>query len=121
MNIRKPRLWPILVAILTAGTPLLAQTDAKGAFDDPPVPIKAVSPEYPASLKQEGATGVVMMRLLIDEHGNVVEHSVAKASHAEFGAAATAVITKWKFKPARKDGAVVRANITLPIKFAIEG
>jgi len=89
-------------------------------FDEQPVPVKAVAPEYPAEMKRDNVSGVVMLKLVIDENGDVLEKSVAKSTRAEFEAPALAAVGKWKFKPARRAGEPVRATITLPIKFTAE-
>lgn len=84
------------------------------------MPVKAVAPEYPAEMKRDNVSGVVMLKLVIDENGDVLEKSVAKSTRAEFEAPALAAVGKWKFKPARRAGEPVRATITLPIKFTAE-
>lgn len=89
-------------------------------FDEQPVPVKAVPPEYPAEMRRESVSGIVMLKLVIDENGDVLEKSVTKSTRAEFEGPALAAIGKWKFKPARKAGEAVRATITLPIKFTVE-
>jgi protein TonB len=89
-------------------------------FDEQPVPVKAVAPVYPAEMKRDSVSGMVMLKLVIDENGDVLERSVTKSTRSEFEAPALAAIDLWKFKPARKAGAAVRATITLPIKFTAE-
>ena len=89
-------------------------------FDEQPVPVKAVAPVYPHEMKREAVSGIVTLKLLIDENGDVLEKEVAKSTRKEFEEPALAAISKWKFKPARKAGEAVRATITLPIKFTAE-
>jgi protein TonB len=86
-------------------------------YDEMPVPVKSVAPEYPAAMKEERASGLVTVQVVIDENGDVAECAVAKSSHAEFEAPAVAAVGKWKFKPAKKGGVAVRAKLQIPIKF----
>ena len=105
-----------LVGLLViSGSSLLAGT---AKFDDPPVPIKAVAPVYPAAMEREGISGLVMVTVVVDENGEVVEQSITKSSREEFEQPALAAVAKWKFKPAQKDGAAVKVQITVPIRFA---
>ncbi|WP_158305386.1 energy transducer TonB [Opitutus terrae] len=98
----------------------LAALAAASDYDELPVPVKSVAPTYPPEMKQEKASGIVMVKISIDENGDVVDRVVAKSTRAEFDEAALAAISKWKFKPAKKDGAAVKATVTIPIKFTAE-
>lgn len=109
----------LIAAVLIAlGSSLLCAQSAD--FDEQPVPVKAVKPVYPEAMAQEKTSGIVTVKLVIDESGNVVEHSVYKSTRSEFDQAALTAVAQWKFKPARKAGAAVRSVITIPIKFTIE-
>lgn len=112
--------WPLrwLFLLLVASCPL-SRAQASD-FDERPVPVKAVAPKYPEEMRREKITGIVTLRLVVDENGDVIEKSVTKSTRSDFDGAALAAIDQWKFKPARKGGAAVRATITLPIKFTIE-
>lgn len=105
--------------LIVLGSSLLrAQTND---FDERPVPVKAVAPDYPKEMLAEKASAIVTIKLVVDENGDVLEPTVTKSTRAEFEGAALAAVGKWKFKPARKAGTPVRALITLPIKFTCEG
>ncbi|HYP16096.1 MAG TPA: TonB family protein [Opitutus sp.] len=97
-----------------------AQTASGGAFDEQPVPVKAVPPVYPPELLADGTSGVVILKVVIDDNGDVVESTTLKATREEFAAAAIEAVGRWKFKPARKAGQAVRSQISLPIKFTNE-
>jgi protein TonB len=101
---------------------LPSRTTAAGSdMDERPVPVKSIAPEYPADMKREGQSGLVYIKVVIDENGDVIQQSVEKSTRAEFEAPALAAVTRWKFKPAKKNGAAVRVGITIPIKFSAEG
>ena len=87
---------------------------------EPPVPVRTVSPDYPDELRREGVSGVVMVKCSIDEQGNVTGTVVEKSSNVAFEKPAMAAVKKWKFKPARQDGAPVAIQVSIPIKFVFE-
>jgi protein TonB len=103
----------LAAAVLT--TPAFAQTKT-----EPPVPVRTVAPEYPDELRREGVSGLVMVKCSIDEQGNVTETVIEKSSNAAFEKPAVAAVKKWKFKPAKQDGAPVAIKVSIPIKFVFE-
>ena len=88
--------------------------------DEMPVPVKSVAPKYPADMKRDGTSGLVVVQVAINENGDVVECTVAKSSRVEFEAAALQAVQSWKFKPAKKAGVAVSAKIHVPVKFTVE-
>jgi protein TonB len=90
---------------------------AEGGYDELPVPVKSVAPEYPAAMKRDHASGLVTIQVVIDESGEVVERAIVKSTHVEFEAPALEAVGKWKFKPAKKGGVAVRAKLSIPLKF----
>ena len=104
----------VLAIALVATVPMRA--DGK---IEPPVPVRTVAPEYPSEMRRDGMTGLVMVNCLIDEHGNVAETTVEKASNDAFSNPAITAVKKWKFKPAQRDGASVPIHVTIPIKFIL--
>lgn len=93
---------------------------AASDYDELPVPVKSVPPVYPPAMLQEKASGVVMVKVQIDENGDVVERAVSKSTRPEFNDAAMSAVQQWKFKPAKKGGASVKSSVTIPIKFSAE-
>ncbi|HVS51645.1 MAG TPA: energy transducer TonB [Opitutaceae bacterium] len=87
---------------------------------EPPVPVRTVAPDYPPDLKHEGISGLVMVKCTIDEQGNVVEPQVEKSSNVGFEKPAVDALRRWKFKPAKQDGAPVSMKVSIPIKFVCE-
>ena len=109
-----------LVALITVSLVMPLAVLAEGpAFDVRPVPTKTPPPEYPYALKREGVSGVVAVKVLIDVNGSVAECAVSKSTNPGFEAAALDAVKKWKFKPAKKDGAPVEARLIIPIQFQI--
>lgn len=87
---------------------------------EPPVPVRTVAPDYPEELRREGLSGLVMVKASIDENGNVTETVAEKSSNVAFEKPALAAVKKWKFKPAKQDGAPVAIKVSIPIKFVFE-
>jgi TonB family protein len=65
----------------------------------PAVPISQVSPSFPESAVQSGASGSVILDLRIDEKGTVVEATPVSGPAVFYGAAVDAV-KQWRYKPA---------------------
>lgn len=88
---------------------------------EPPVPVRTVAPEFPTEMRAQRVSGVVTVSIQIDEQGNVTDSAVEKSSNPAFDPAAVAAVRKWKFKPAKKDGAAVAIRVSIPVKFVFEG
>lgn len=105
----------LLLALSVSITPAFAQTKTEA-----PVPVRTVNPDYPADLRRQGVSGVVMVKCSIDEQGNVTETTVEKSSDPAFEKPAVEAVRKWKFKPAKQDGNPVAIKVSIPIKFVLE-
>mgnify|MGYP000940576559 CR=1 FL=1 len=97
-----------------------ATSSFAAAGREPPVPVRTVAPDYPRELREQKVSGVVMVKCTIDEQGNVSETEVAKSSNEGFDKFAVDALKKWKFKPAKQDGAPVAMTVTIPVKFVAE-
>lgn len=86
---------------------------------EPPVPVRTVAPQFPPEMRRDGVSGLVTVSILIDEKGDVQEPKVEKASNEAFIAPALDALKKWKFKPAKKAGAIVALRVSIPIKFNV--
>lgn len=117
------RLITIGLAITSLGlgaVALRAETAVVDAYDERPVPVKAVPPVYPPEMLREGQSGLVTVAVVIDEKGYVVSREVEKSTRREFDEAALDAVRKWRFKPARKAGLAVKVRILLPIEFSCQ-
>lgn len=90
-------------------------------FDENPTPLKTPPPAYPTDLKDQKVGGMVLLKVSISESGAVEECEVKKSTHSGFDQSALQAVKGWKFNPAKKDGAPVKAKILLPVKFNNEG
>jgi TonB family C-terminal domain len=109
-----------LVSFISLPFTALADDTIYTKVDENPVPVRTPPPRYPDSLKREGVSGVVAVAIVIDETGSVINTAVSKSSHPDFERPALEAVSKWKFKPAKKDGAAVKVRVTLPLRFSIE-
>ena len=110
-----PQLRTFLLLLVCFLMPALSlRADEK---TEPPVPVRTVAPEVPSKFAQSGSVGLVTIKFLVDEKGNVQEPTVVKSSHSELEEPALKAIVKWRFKPAKKDGVAVAVHVTVPIKF----
>ncbi len=118
----KSFLTKTLVLSLITGSLAIAKVSAseEAAFDMRPVPVKTPPPEFPFDMKRAGVSGVVAVRVVIDETGAVADCEVAKSTHVEFERPAVAAVKTWKFKPASKGGVAVKVSVVIPIKFTQE-
>ena len=77
--------------------------------------------EYPRLSKRLGETGVVMLRVFIDEAGRVRDAEVIRTSgHPRLDDAAMAAVQKARFKPPSENGQAVSGYAQVPVDFQLE-
>lgn len=72
--------------------------------EQPPIVKQRFEPQFPFELFQAGTSGFAKVSFVVTPDGSVADARVVEASHEDFGRSAIACITKWKYKPATKDG-----------------
>ncbi len=108
-----PALPPVPIAAIDTSFPDYATSNH---LDQPPVPLTDVEPVYPDG--GIGQQGTVVLRLLINEQGNVERAVVLSAFPKEiFDLAASAAFEKAKFSPGRLLGIPVKSQLTIEVKF----
>jgi protein TonB len=95
----------------------LVAVPALHAEDRPPAAIEQFKPQYPFEEFQKGVSGVATVEFIVGTDGRVSNVTVAKASQPDFGFAAAACISKWKFKPGIKNGKTVGTKLRLDFAF----
>ncbi|MDP1580873.1 MAG: energy transducer TonB [Candidatus Didemnitutus sp.] len=108
----KKLFFVFLVALVMGSTSALANESFEA-----PVPVRMVPPKYPQDMRRDGTSGIVTVKCLIDEKGNVTETSVERASNDAFIQPALEALRKWKFKPAKRGGNPVALHVSIPIQF----
>lgn len=76
-------------------------------------------PQYPMIARRLGKEGSVILRLTIDENGNLINLEVIEKAGYGFTEAALEAVKKSTFLPAKKDGKAVVSRALLPIKFTL--
>lgn len=86
--------------------------------DQAPVPILQPAPRVPTWLRRRGTGGEVLVELGVNAEGAVANVRVVSSSHRELEAIVAKTVRNWTFKPARKAGRDVSANVRLPVIFS---
>jgi TonB family protein len=119
----------ILLALLAAcsgkgdGTVSLPSRPVEGprANELPPVPLNPNSPvDYPPTLAAQGIEGTVLLRLMVDTNGTIVQDSTRVAESSGYPAldsAAMQAVPSLRYAPAERDGAKVAMAFLQPIYF----
>lgn len=77
------------------------------------------SPLYPSNLRREGIEGRAEVMFVVDEAGAVIAAEVLNSTHREFAIEAERAVRRWKFKPGKRNGQLVRFKMTVPVMFTI--
>ena len=85
---------------------------------DPPRKIVDVSPVYPTLGRQSRAEGIVVLEVVIDEHGDVTSTRVLR-SVALLDQAAVEAVRRWRFAPARLNGEAIPVVMTVTVNFTL--
>jgi TonB family protein len=84
------------------------------------VPIKTQKADYPDAARAKGIQGQVVVKVEINEAGEV-EHAEVVSGDPLLTDAALNAAKKWKFKPFIRDGKPTKVNTNLPFDFAFTG
>ncbi|HEX2076482.1 MAG TPA: TonB family protein, partial [Longimicrobium sp.] len=99
---------------------------AEPGYDRPPEPAsahdlaRALGAAYPPLLRQAGVAADAHVLVRVSASGEVLSAQVVAASHPEAGAAAARVLSGTRFRPARKDGRPVAAEVEVPVEFRLD-
>ena len=120
-------LWAALGSVLDTDPllrgprPEVSQRDTLPAWvyvDELPDVEHRRTPEYPADAQEQGVSGVVFIRALVGEDGNVHDAYVENGPPLLRDAALEAV-WQWEFKPAMMKDKPVAVWVGLPVKFSL--
>lgn len=88
--------------------------------DQQPQSVATMQPMYPYRAKRLGIEGEVQIRFLVDRTGKTSQVKILKATPpGEFDTTVEKTVTKWKFKPAVKDGRTVETWVETTIVFEL--
>lgn len=89
--------------------------------DRPAKAVQMPAPDYPPLSREQGEQGVVLLQLSVDASGRLGEVSMVRSSgFSRLDKAARAVVQRWRFQPAIENGQPVSAQLTLPVRFALD-
>jgi peptide/nickel transport system substrate-binding protein len=81
-------------------------------------PVKQIAPKYPESARTVGATGRVVVRVVVGTDGKVRTASIVKSfGNPACEAAALTAAQQWEFTPATKDGVPFEQQLAVPFDF----
>jgi periplasmic protein TonB len=81
------------------------------------------APTYPLAARRLGLEGVVLLTVMVGPDGRPLDVSVERSSgHAVLDESAVDTVrSRWRFVPARRDGAPIASRVTVPIRFKLTG
>jgi TonB family protein len=77
-------------------------------------------PQYPFAARRRGEEGKVVLKLTIDEKGNLLNIEVIESTGSDFTVSAIEAVKHSKFSPAKKNNTPVVCMALLPIRFALK-
>ncbi len=88
-----------------------------------PEVISKCAPHYPSNARDEGVQGTVWLLVLVGKQGQILNVTVSRSSGDPDldDAALEAVQQCWQFAPAVEGGKPVKASLTFPIRFRLNG
>jgi len=91
-----------------------------GSLDRHPRATAQISPDYPATLHQQGIAGSVTVEFDVDTGGRVIRAEAINYTRREFAEPALRAVRNWRFEPGKRNGKVVAFRMTVPIEFKID-
>lgn len=89
------------------------------AYDDAPVVIGTISPEYPEFARRAKQQGTVVLEVEVLKDGSVREIRVKRSVPGGLDDAAIAAVRKVKFQPGRSSGQPVDCLVIIPVEFKL--
>lgn len=90
------------------------------SVDSAPQPVDRRLPAYSDAMREAGVSGVVQAWLLVDEEGTVRQVNITEDIGADSRQVAAAALSRFRFRPARRDGAPVAVWILHRIRFQLQ-
>ena len=88
--------------------------------DQKPSVLRKVDPKYPEAARRANREAVVILEFTVDVNGKATDIKVAEPKGFGFDEAAIDAIKRWRFTPAKKDGASVPMRVRQPIRFNLD-
>lgn len=84
-----------------------------------PIALKKVDPRYPASARQTGIEGSVLLYGIIRADGSVDSVQVVRGLHSLLDESAADAFQHWRFQPGVKNGAPINLEVVVEIPFRL--
>ncbi len=92
-----------------------------GELDAQPRLMHSPAPVYPQQAKRQRREGEVLVRLILDREGRVIDCRVLPGKDEDlFGQATLDAVRRWRFTPGTRGGANVFTRVDVPVVFALE-
>src|SRR5579859_1641000 len=85
----------------------------------PPKLLERVEPSYPPEARAAGASGTVLLQIVIERDGSVSSATVARPAGHGFDEAALEASRKLRFAPATQDGVPVSVQLNYEVRFEL--
>ena len=104
------------VTVATKGEPSVSA----GLIMAKPLYLKNPAPSYPRGARRKGYEGNVILEVLVDEKGNVIELKVSESSgYKSLDKSALSSVRKWLFEPGTRNGKAAKMWVRVPIRFKL--
>jgi TonB family protein len=90
-------------------------------FEKEPVPVLAITPQYPDIPLRAGIEGNVFVKVLITKEGKVKKAILVRSDGDLFIQPALDAAMKWVFTPALMNGKPVAVWVSMPFRFRLRG
>lgn len=88
-------------------------------YENAPIVVVKIDPEYPEAARQLGIEGTVFLELVVETDGSVSHVKVIKSVHPLLDESAINAAYQMTFTPAMSRDIPVRAYVTFPVNFSI--
>jgi len=90
-------------------------------IDQAPQPTMRLKPLYPAAARMRGLTGAVVLEFTVDTDGTTRDIAVLESEPPDvFDAAAVRAVTRWRFRPGRRQDVAVAVRVRQRVAFELE-
>jgi len=87
---------------------------------EPPVPVRSVTPEYPRAARAAGIEGDVFVSMLVDREGRVKKVKLIRSTNEVFNENVFTAAREWIFKPGENGNGPVPAWVSVPFRFRLK-
>lgn len=88
-------------------------------LDRIPEPVVQPAPMFPPALKREVESAKVVVEFIVNTEGRVLNPVVVDSTHDGFNEAATAGVSRWRFRAGMRSGRKVNTRMSVPILFKL--